>query len=105
MATDAEHSGWWPEEEPDDLAAPIETEPFDGVVQSGQKLGRNPARLALGMAVLAAERLRLAGPGDNKTLATGVGLMQQGAAEARVLARRFMRRPLRLADQASDWAS
>jgi hypothetical protein len=57
------------------------------------------------MAVLAAERLRAGQPGDNRALATGVGLMQQGAVEAGMLARRFMRRPRRFADRAADWAA
>jgi hypothetical protein len=63
---------------------------------------RHPARLALGLAVLAAERLRAGSPGDS--FLTGVGLVQQSAAEARSVARRAFEPPTRLASRAAGWA-
>jgi hypothetical protein len=78
-----------------------------------------PVRLALGLAILAAERLREtarastraaaadrprnAGPSD--AFVTGVGLLQQTAAEAREVAKRAMDRPARLASRTATWAA
>ena len=64
----------------------------------------HPARLALGIAVLAAERLRPGAP-TSEAFVTGVGLLQQGAAEARTLARRVMGPPTRMASRTVGWAS
>jgi hypothetical protein len=72
----------------------------------------HPMRLALGLAILAADRLReSARPhpprsiGPSLAFVTGVGLLQQTAAEARELARRAMNRPARLAARSAGWAS
>jgi hypothetical protein len=66
--------------------------------------GLHPTRLALGLAVLAAERLRGAGPPSEPFL-TGVGLLQQTAAEARVIARRAFLPPAKFALRAATWAA
>jgi hypothetical protein len=64
----------------------------------------HPARMVLGMATLAAERLRGgAPPGD--ALVTGVGLVQESAASARDLARRVLEPAARLAADAVDRAA
>jgi hypothetical protein len=55
-----------------------------------------PGRLALGMAVLVAERIRPGGAASN-AFVTGVGLVAQTAAEAEALARRAMGPPARAA--------
>jgi hypothetical protein len=60
------------------------------------------ARLALGLAVLAFERLR---PDAPAALATGVGLLQQTAARARLFARRAVASPARMASRNLGWAS
>ena len=60
------------------------------------------ARLALGLAVLAFERLRPGAPG---ALATGVGLLQQTAVRARLFARRAVDSPARMAFRNLGWAS
>src|SRR5262245_61448222 len=66
--------------------------------------GRHPTRVVLGLAVLAAERLRGAGPPSEPFL-TGVGLLQQTAAEARVIARRAFLPPAKFALRAATWAA
>ncbi len=63
----------------------------------------NPARLALGVAMLAGDRLRVGVPND--TFVVGVGLAQQTVAELRGLARRALGPPSRAAGQALDWAA
>ena len=65
---------------------------------------RHPVRLMLGMAVLAGERLSGGAP-TSEAFATGVGLLQQGAAEARTLARRIVGPTARTASQALEKAS
>ena len=73
-----------------------------------------PVRLALGLAILAAERLRSTGraaverprnAGPSAAFLTGVGLLQQTAAEAREVARRAMDRPAQLASRTATWAA
>jgi hypothetical protein len=66
--------------------------------------GRHPTRVFLGLAVLAAERLRGAAPPSEPFL-TGVGLLQQTAAEARVIARRAFLPPAKFALRAATWAA
>jgi hypothetical protein len=56
----------------------------------------HPGRLALGMAVLVAERIR-PGRATSNALVTGLGLVAQTAAEAEALARRAMGPPARAA--------
>jgi hypothetical protein len=56
----------------------------------------HPGRLALGMAVLVADRIRPGGAASN-AFVTGVGLVAQTAAEAESLARRAMGPPARAA--------
>jgi hypothetical protein len=63
------------------------------------ELPTNPARLALGVAILAGDRLRVGIPND--TFVVGVGLAQQTMAEMRGLARRA----LKPAGRAVDWAT
>jgi hypothetical protein len=58
----------------------------------------------LGIAVLAGERLSGGAP-TSEAFATGVGLLQQGAEEARSLARRMVGPPRRTASRALDRAS
>ncbi len=62
-----------------------------------------PGRMMLGLAVLAAERLRPGPPGD--AFLAGVGLLQQGATGARLLALRAMSPPVRIASRAAGWAA
>jgi hypothetical protein len=64
----------------------------------------HPARLVLGMATLAAERLRGGAPAGD-ALATGVGLVQESAASARDLARRVLEPAARMANDAVDRAA
>jgi hypothetical protein len=105
MTTGAENLGWWSEEMLDDdppqtkfarwgdAGHDPEPEPATTV---GPPEGSRPARLVLGMAVLAAEKLGPR-PANDGAFATGVGLVAQTAAEARQLAQRAMRPPKRLA--------
>ena len=62
-----------------------------------------PGRLMLGLAVLAAERLRPGPPAD--AFLAGVGLVQQSADGARTIARRAIRRPARFASRAATVAA
>jgi len=62
-----------------------------------------PGRMMLGLAVLAAERLRPGPPND--AFLAGVGLLQQGATGARLLALRAMSPPARIASRAAGWAA
>jgi hypothetical protein len=111
-------TGWWTDETPPDPAPVAGTaakpaqdaqdggaQPTrDGGAYAVPDSGTHPARLALGMAVLAAERLRPGSPASD-AFATGVGLLQQTAAEARTLVRRVMRPPVRFASRTVDIAS
>jgi hypothetical protein len=124
-------TGWWTDETPPDpapvagTAAKPAQDAQDGGAQDGDAQpareggaqamrdsgayaapdsGTHPARLALGMAVLAAERLRPGSPA-NDAFATGVGLLQHTAAEARTLVRRVMRPSMRIASRTVDIAS
>ena len=63
-----------------------------------------PGRMVLGLASLAAERLRGGAP-PSRALATGVGLVQESAAGARDLARRMLEPAARMAADAVDRAS
>ncbi len=64
----------------------------------------HPARLALGMAVLAAERVSRGAP-TSEAFVTGVGLLQEGAAQARTVASRLMRPSVRMASRTVGWAT
>src|SRR5262245_15895251 len=68
-------------------------------VADGNK-GFHPARLALGVALNAADRIRAGPPSD--TFLVGVGLAQQTAAEVRGLARRALRPPSWAASRTAD---
>jgi hypothetical protein len=63
-----------------------------------------PATLALGMAVLAAERLP-AGVPTSRAIAVGVGFLQQTVAEARLAAERVSSLPVSLASRSASWIS
>lgn len=63
-----------------------------------------PASLALGIAVLAAERLPAGAPAT-RALAVGVGLLQQAVAEARLAAERVSSLPVSLASRSASWFS
>jgi hypothetical protein len=65
--------------------------------------GTHPARLALGVVLLAADRVRVGTPSE--TLEVGVGLAQQTVVEVRQLARRAFGPPRRAAARTLDWAS
>ena len=69
---------------------------------SGSKVS-HPARLALGVVLLAADRVRVRAPSDS--FVVGVGLAQQTVDEMRHLARRALRPPGTAASRAIDWAS
>jgi hypothetical protein len=78
---------------------------FDKV--SPSETGRHrprPGRMVLGLASLAAERLRGGAP-HSAALVTGVGLVQESAAGARDLARRMLEPAARLAADAADRAN
>lgn len=64
----------------------------------------HPARMVLGLATMAAERLRGGAP-PSDALATGVGLVQESAAGARDFARRVLKPATRFASDAVDRAS
>jgi hypothetical protein len=70
-------------------------------VGNGDK-GFHPARLALGVALLAADRIRARTPSD--AFLVGVGLVQQTVAEVRGLARRALGPPRWAASHTADWA-
>jgi hypothetical protein len=63
----------------------------------------HPARLALGVVLLAADRVRVSAPSE--TFEVGVGLAQQTVDEMRGLARRAFGPPTRAASRTLDWAS
>jgi hypothetical protein len=137
MTTGSQQSGgWWPTEDdaatdwlaetgpPPAGAAPTAAGPSGTGSPAGTGTGSSPTeetprpvRLALGLAILAAERIRStgraaierprnAGPaGPSTAFVTGVGLLQQTAAEAREVAKRAMDRPARLASRTATWAS
>jgi hypothetical protein len=65
--------------------------------------GFHPARLALGMAMLAADRIRAGTPSD--PFLVGVGLAQQTVAGVRGLARRALRAPRWAGSRTSDRAA
>jgi hypothetical protein len=67
------------------------------------KVGAHPARLALGVVLLAADRVRVGAPSE--TFVVGVGLAQQTVAEVRGLAKRAFGPPSRAASRTLDWAS
>jgi hypothetical protein len=67
------------------------------------KPGSHPARLALGVVLLAADRVRAGAPSE--AFEVGVGLAQQTVAEMRGLARRAFGPPTRAASRTLDWAS
>ena len=90
-------AGWWPDETTEKPAE-------ERTAATEKDAGTHAARLALGIAVLAAERLRPGSPASD-AFATGVGLLQQTATEARTLVERFMGPPGRLALRTMDWAS
>src|SRR5215831_2731692 len=107
-AEDDAATNWLPERElpPSAEAASTST---DGPAEPAR-----PVRLALGLAILAAERLRSTGraaaerprnAGPSAAFVTGVGLLQQTAAEAREVAKRAMDRPARLASRTATWAA
>jgi hypothetical protein len=105
MTTSAENVGWWSEEMLDDDPAQTKFARWgdaghDPVAEPAEVVdppeGSRPARLVLGMAVLAAEQLGPR-PANDGAFATGVGLVAQTAAEARQLAQRAMRPPKRFA--------
>lgn len=87
----------------------------DAAADTGQAMDApRPVRLALGLAILAAERLRSTGraavdrprnAGPSAAFVTGVGLLQQTAAEAREVARRAMDRPAQFASRTATWAA
>jgi hypothetical protein len=62
-----------------------------------------PGRLMLGLALLAAERVRPGPPGE--AFLAGVGLLQQSATGARLMVRRAMSPPVRMATRAVGWAA
>jgi hypothetical protein len=126
MTTGSEQSGgWWPAE--DDAATSWlperELPPLNPETAGPPTNNARPVRLALGLAILAAERLRATArpaaeqeastaavdrprnAGPSAAFETGVGLLQQTAAEAREVARRAMDRPARLASRTATWAS
>jgi hypothetical protein len=111
-------SGWWPAEDDPDTAwlpereVPVSQGPPAVPVDETPR----PVRLALGLAILAAERIRSTGrpakpeerprnAGPAAAFETGVGLLQQAAAEAREVARRAMDRPARLASRTATWTA
>jgi hypothetical protein len=63
----------------------------------------HPARLALGVVLLAADRVRVGAPSEG--FEVGVGLAQQTVDEMRGLARRAFGPPTRAASRTLDWAS
>lgn len=77
--------------------------PWPPVARPPQNRSR-PAELALGVTVLAAERLP-AGARTNRALATGVGLLQQTVAETRLAAERMSGLPVSLAARTVNWFS
>jgi hypothetical protein len=114
-ADDAEFTGWagWPAEAGENVPAAGTAagpgQPGPGDAAQSQRAGAradqaaHPARLALGVALLAADRLRSGAPSD--TFVVGVGLAQQTVAEMRGLARRALGPPSRAASRTLDWAS
>jgi hypothetical protein len=70
---------------------------------SEEDKGFHPARLALGVALLAADRIRAGTPSD--PFLVGVGLAQQTVAEVRGLARRALGPPTWAASRTANWAS
>jgi hypothetical protein len=67
------------------------------------KLTSHPARLALGVVLMAADRVRPGAPSE--AFEVGVGLAQQTVNEMRGLARRALGPPTRAASRSLDWAS
>jgi hypothetical protein len=111
MTTDTDNLGWWSEELLDDdppqtsfadwsdvPPEPVETTPVNGEERT------HPARLALGLAALAADRLGR-GAQSGGAFVTGVGLIAQTASEARGFARRLIGPPARIASRTAGWAS
>ena len=84
--------------------APLPTpEPAPPAAIPDIKPGSHPARLALGVVLLAADRVRAGAPSE--TFEVGVGLAQQTVNEVRGLARRALGPPTRAASRTLDWAS
>ena len=99
-----ETSDWprWPSRGPEPGTRPQTGKaPCDRVGNAGK--GFHPARLALGVALNAADRIRTGAPSD--TFLVGVGLAQQTAAEVRGLARRALRPPSWAASRTADRAA
>jgi hypothetical protein len=117
MTTGSQQSGgWWPADDDAATSWLPEREPPPVNPETAPPTNPRPVRLALGLAILAAERLRATGstdnnaerprnPGPSAAFVTGVGLLQQTAAEAREVAKRAMDRPARLASRTATWAS
>jgi hypothetical protein len=111
--------GWWgPSVTPATTAAPTDTEPpaiepaskvstdlpeFAPVSITGPAVS-HAGRMAVGMATLAAERIRN-GAKPSTAFVTGVGLLQLTADRAQGFARRMAQPPSRFALQAADLAS
>jgi hypothetical protein len=104
---DEQFSAWpgWPAETNEESApsATAETAGPKPVATPEVKLTTHPARLALGVVLLAADRVRPGAPSE--TFEIGVGLAQQTVNEVRGLARRALGRPTRAASRTLDWAS
>src|SRR5215475_11782780 len=106
-----QNSGWsgetpdwtgWPGPKPEPSTQP-RTGGAPGDRMSNGDNGFRPARLALGVALLAANRIRAGTPSD--TFLVGVGLAQQTVAEVRGLARRALGPPNWAASRTAAWAS
>lgn len=101
---DDPYSAWpgWPAETNEQAAPAAATQPA-AVANPELKLAGHPARLALGVVLLAADRVRAGAPSE--AFEVGVGLAQQTANEMRGLARRALGPPTRAASRTLDWAS
>jgi hypothetical protein len=114
MTTGSQQSGgWWPgEDDATDWLPERELPPAGSEPPAPPSEAPRPVRLALGLAILAAERLRSTATqerarnaGPSSAFVTGVGLLQQTAAEAREVAKRAMDRPARFASRTAIWAA
>jgi hypothetical protein len=101
---DDPYSAWpgWPAETNEEAVPAAAAEP-GAVATPAVKLVSHPARLALGVVLLAADRVRVGAPSE--TFVVGVGLAQQTVNEVRGLARRALGPPTRAASRTLDWAS
>ena len=123
----AESQGWWTDEPDESITAPDpdagihrmgHRDPANGNPISGGPTGASPwptpehvdgepvhpGRLALGMAVLVAERIR-AGKPAGTAFVTGVGLVMRTATDAGTLARRVLGPPIRAAEITAAFAA